>query len=128
MITAEGGQDRYSTLLSNGSALIHADTTQDKGGDGKYFRPHDLLCAGYAACLNISIRMVMDYMSVKYDNVLTQVDLDRSKDDKTIFLYQVEIVGDITPETKEAVIAKALNCPVRKTLSKALDFQPLHRK
>ena len=126
MITAESGQSNYSTLLSNGSAQIQADTTQDKGGGGESFRPHDLLCAGYAACLNISVRMVLERMNLKYDKVSTQVDLDRVKD-KTTFLYQVEIDGDVSPETKEIVIAKALNCPVRKTLSKPLEFQPLSR-
>lgn len=125
MIIAESKQKEYLTQLDNGTASICSDTTQDKGGGGDYFRPHDLLCAGYASCLNISVRMVLDKMNLKYDKVITKVDIDRDKPDSTIFLYAVEIIGNIDTATKEMVILRALNCPVRKTLVKQIDFQPL---
>jgi len=124
MIIAESGQGNYFTQVSNGTAIINADVTKEKGGGGNSFRPHDLICAGFASCLNITIRMVLDRMNLKYSNVITKVDLDR-KEDSTTFLYQAEILGDIDSETKEKVISKALNCPVRKTLSKDIDFQPV---
>ncbi|MCL2343754.1 MAG: OsmC family protein, partial [Firmicutes bacterium] len=91
MITAESGQKNYLTQLSNGNTGIYSDTTEDKGGGGGYFRPHDLLCAGYAACLNISVRMVLDSMNLKYDRVATKVDVNREQADSTAFLYQIEI-------------------------------------
>ena len=122
MIIAEGGNNKYFTQISNGSAGINADVTEDKGGSGSFFRPHDLIAAGFASCLNITIRMVLDSMNLSYENVITKVDLNR-EEDKTTFLYHTEILGDIDTATKEAVISKAINCPVRKTLSKVIDFQ-----
>ncbi|MCL1972742.1 MAG: OsmC family protein [Endomicrobia bacterium] len=125
MIIAESGQEKYLTQLSNGAVNITADTTGNNGGSGEYFRPHDLLCAGLASCLNISIRMVLEKMNLKYDKVIAKVDVNRTKEDSTIFLYHVEIIGDINAYTKEDVISKAMNCPVRKTLSKNISFQPM---
>jgi len=123
MITTESGENNYFTQISNGIASINADTAKDKNGSGDYFRPHDLIGAGFASCLNITVRMVLERMNLTYEKVITKVDLDR-EDDATTFLYQVEIVGDMDEATKARVIAKALDCPVRKTLSNKIDFQP----
>jgi len=125
VIVAESGNDKYITQLSNGTVTISADTTGDNGGSGKCFRPHDLLCAALASCLNITVRMVVDKRNLTYDRVITEVDVDRSNPDKTTFLYRVEIIGDIDEETKTQLIAEALNCPVRKTLSKDIAFQSM---
>ncbi|MCL2321773.1 MAG: OsmC family protein [Oscillospiraceae bacterium] len=123
MIIAESNQDKYSTQVSNGTSSIIIDTMSDKGGSGDYFRPHDLLCAGYASCLNITVRMILEKMNLKYDKVITKVDIDRDKEDSTTFLYHVEIIGDIDTFKKNAVIALASNCPVKKTLSKNIEFK-----
>ena len=124
MINAESGSEKYLTLLSNGAVSITSDTTQSKGGGGEYLRPHDLLCAGFASCLNISVRMVLEEMNIDYEKVVTKVDVNRDQEDNTIFLYDIDIIGDIDTATKESVLSKASNCPVRKTLSKNIDFQP----
>ena len=125
MITAKSGQEHYLTQLSKGTASICSDLPRDRGGSGEYLKPHDLLCAGFASCLNITLRMVLERMNVAYDQVVTKVDLSADKENATTFLYHIEIVGDIDAAVKEAAIAKALNCPVRKTLSKDISFQPL---
>lgn len=122
MVTAESGQKNYLTQISNGTSNLCSDTAGDSGG---LFGPYDLLCAGYAACLNITVRMVLDKMDLKYDSVVTRIDVDEAEPDSTVFLYQVEIVGDIGGAAKEAVISKALNCPVRRALSKRIAFKPM---
>ncbi len=43
MIEAASGAVRYQTQLTNGTHSVISDTTQDKGGSGSGFRPHDLL-------------------------------------------------------------------------------------
>ena len=125
MISAEGGHEEYLTQLSNELASIQADTTESNGGSGKYFRPHDLLCAGFASCLNITVRMILKKMGLQYDRIMTKVDIDRSREDQTVFLYDVKIIGDIDTAVKEMVISQALNCPVKKTLSKNIAFEPM---
>ena len=125
MISAESGHEEYLTQLSNELVSIQADTTENNGGSGDYFRPHDLLCAGFASCLNITVRMILKKMGLQYDRIMTKVDIDRSREDRTIFLYDIEIIGDIDAAVKEMVISQALNCPVKKTLSRNIAFESM---
>lgn len=125
MIIAESGGANYATYnYDESGARIVADAAEEKGGAGGAFRPHDLLCAAYASCLNITVRMVLDRMGLVYDKVTVQVDLERTEENTT-FLYHVEITGEIEETLKERAIAKAMRCPVRKTLEKPIRFQPM---
>ncbi len=128
MITAQSTETSYTTRITNNTADIMADVTPDKGGTGNYFRPHDLICSAFASCLNITLRMVLEKKRVSYNNIEVKVDLDRSDPDKTVFLYDINLDAAITPEEKEEIIATAINCPVRKTLSKTLEFSAMSDK
>lgn len=121
MIQAKSGNENYETHLTDGAHCLTADTATDKGGVSAGFRPHDLLCAGFASCMNITVRMVLDQMNLPYEDITVTVDLERS-DDTTRFIYKVSITGELDEQTKEAVIRRARNCPVRKTLSKEIQF------
>lgn len=125
MIISESKKENYSVEISNQNTVIISDVTEEKGGCGQYFRPHDLLCAGFASCLNITVRMVLDSRNIKYEKVVVQIDLDRSCEGKTKFLYDVNILGDISDDIKQQVIDTACNCPVRRTLSKEIEFEML---
>ena len=57
MIRANSTPENYLTTVSNGEFTLPADTTADKGGGGQGFRPHDLLEAALASCMNMSLRM-----------------------------------------------------------------------
>lgn len=123
MIISESKQDGYLTEISNGETFLFSDVTKEKGGSGEHFKPHDFICAGYASCLNITTRMILEKMNIQYEKVIVKVDLDKSNENKTIFVYDVDIIGDIGSETKAIVIEKLERCPVRKTLSKEIGFQ-----
>ena len=125
MIISESIAENYKTEITNGSAVLCSDVTKDKGGNGEYFRPHDLLCASLASCLNITARMVLDRMNVAYEKVVVKVDLDRSDEARTGFLYDVEIIGDVPEELKQKVINLVSKCPVHKTLAKEIYFEKL---
>lgn len=123
MIISESKQDSYLTEISNGETFLFSDVTKEKGGSGEHFKPHDFICAGYASCLNITTRMILEKMNLEYEKVIVKVDLDKSDENKTVFVYDVDIIGDIGPETKAIVMEKLERCPVRKTLSKEIGFQ-----
>lgn len=125
MVIADNELENYKTVLANGKEVVYADVTPEKGGQGVHFRPHDFLEAGYAACLNITTRMVLDQMGLSYETVTVKVELDREIPDKTIFNYRVDIIGNIDAQTKNKVLRLVENCPVRKTLSKQIEFQKL---
>ena len=123
MIISKSGDNKYITEIHNENEMIYSDVTEEKGGSGKYFRPHDFLEAAYASCLNITTRMILDSMNIRYEKVTVKVDLNREKEDKTIFEYTIDIDGDINEHIKNIVMRKVRNCPVRKTLSKQIEFQ-----
>lgn len=125
MIISESTSENYRTEISNGAAVIYSDVTEDKGGNGDCFGPHDLLCAGLASCLNITARMVLDRMNVIYEKVVVKVDLDRNDEARTGFLYDVDIIGDVPEEVKQKVIDLLRRCPVHKTLAKEIYFEKL---
>jgi Predicted redox protein, regulator of disulfide bond formation len=122
MIISESKNENYCTEISNQTTVVFSDVTEEKGGGGQYFRPHDLLCAGYASCLNITVRMVLDSKNIEYEKVIVKIDLDRSCEHKTRFLYDIDILGNIPDDIKQQIIKIASNCPVRKTLSKEIEF------
>ncbi len=105
MIVSTGNKDTYITRMSNHRNEIYSDTTESNGGSGQYFRPHDLIEAGFASCLNITARMVVNSMNLA-----------------SIFIYQIDIEGQLDEKSKRTVLKKVMNCPVRKTLSKQLEF------
>lgn len=124
MVTAKNGNRNYLVTLNNGVAEICADVLPDKGGQGNHFRPHDLLCAAYAACLNITVRMILDRLELPYSDVKVEVDLERPEG-KTVFKSKIAIEGNLSEEQKKKVLSIASNCPVRKTLSSTILFESL---
>jgi putative redox protein len=127
MIISESKNESYCTEISNQTTVIFSDVTEEKGGLGQYFRPHDLLCAGFASCLNITVRMVLDRENIKYEKVIVKIDLDRRDESKTKFLYDIDIIGNISADLKQQIIDIASNCPVRKTLSKEIEFARIEK-
>lgn len=123
MIISESKKDKYCTEISNGDKTILSDVTEEKGGRGEYFRPHDLLCAGLASCLNITTRMILERKGIEYEKVVVKVDIDKSDEKKTKFLYNVDIIGDISDEIKQSILEMLKKSPVKKTLSKEIEFE-----
>ncbi len=123
MIRATSDSARYSTRFSDGTYEGVADTTADKGGGGSGFRPHSLLEAALATCVNMTVRMYADNHNIPLAEVTTRVSLDRSVPDQTMFRYEVEFDGDLTPQQVEKLLETANACPVRRTLSKRIRFE-----
>lgn len=103
---------------------IIADTTKDKGGTGLYIRPHELLEAALATCMNISIRIEAEKNNIKLDNVETTVILNRNNPTKTIFEYSFKV--DSKQELDKTILSDfkriLQQCAVKKTLSKEIVF------
>ena len=122
MIAATGGTKKYLTALTGENLSLTADVGTQSGGSGEYPGPHALLQAAFACCMDMTVRMVMDYRNIPYDEVSVSVHLDEDTAGKAIYRYRVDITGDLDDETKISVIKKATNCPVRKTLLKEIKF------
>ncbi len=123
MVEAKSENIRYQTQISNGPHSATSDTTRDKGGSESGFRPHDLLEAALASCMNITLRMYADHNDIPLAGVTTKVRLDRSKPEETVFQYEVEFLGELASRDRERLLEVVGKCPVRQTLSKRIGFQ-----
>ena len=123
MICAKSELTRYRTRFTDGEHEGIADTTADKGGEHSGFRPHDLLEAALATCVNMTVRMYADNHGITVRGVTTNVSLDRTHPDEVVFRYEVELDGELTDEQRNKLFQAASACPVRKTLSKKIRFE-----
>jgi putative redox protein len=123
MVTTESHSDRYLTLFSNGAHDSSADTTEDKGGGGKGFRPHDLLEAALATCLSMEVRIHADRNAIPLEEVRTSVTLDRGTPGTSLFRYSIDLGGPISDEQRETLLGVADKCSVHRTLSANIRFQ-----
>ncbi len=123
MIHTTSDSPRYCTRFSNGTHEALADTTADKGGSCGGFRPHDLLEAALATCVNMTMRMFADHHGIPLRGVETKVELDRAQPDEVVFRYAVTLDGELTAEQRDKLLYAAAACPVRRTLSKKIRFE-----
>ena len=122
MILTKNEKVNYKTKFSNGEHLAFSDTTIDKGGSNSGFRPHELLEAAVASCMNMHIRMYAENHKMDVSDVKTEVSLNRNDPEFCIFEYKVEIDGKLTGLEKEKLLQVVQSCPVKKTLSKRIEF------
>jgi putative redox protein len=113
----------YQTRFSDGEHHGISDTTVDKGGRHAGFRPHDLLEAALATCVNMAVRMRADSDGIPLREVVTTVNLDRTRSDEVVFHYEVVVEGKLTPEQERDLLRAAQACPVRRTLAKRISFE-----
>ncbi|WP_029913345.1 OsmC family protein [Pelobacter seleniigenes] len=125
MIQAESQNQDFLTFFTNGEQEGIADTTSDKGGSNQGFRPHDLLEAALASCMNITLRMTAQQMGIALSQVRVSVSLDRSSPDRSTFGYSVVFPDSLSEPEQQTLLAAIENCPVRNTLSKGLWFTPI---
>jgi putative redox protein len=125
MIVSSSDESRYKTLFTNGCHKSFSDTTSDKGGANSGFRPHDLLEAALACCMNITLRWHADKQGIPLAGVTTEVNLNRGAPDETIFEYKVNLDGPLTDEQRQILLNVAESSHVRRTLSKKISFHQL---
>lgn len=121
MVRCSSLEDRWRCVFSNGELEAYADTTGDKGGGGNGFRPHELLEAALASCINISVRMKADEKNIELDGVTTRVEVNREPG-RTTYCYDIEFEG-IPEREADALQETARNCPVHRTFAKSTAFQ-----
>ena len=123
MIEAESESTPFAVRFSNGTESGRADATLDKGGAGEGFRPHELLEAALASCMNMNLRMYARRHSLPLVRVVTQVSLDRSGENEAVFRYRLKLEGALSDEQRRQLQQVAEACPVRATLSRGVSFQ-----
>ncbi len=121
MVTANSEKTKYLTTISDGVHTMHSDVGVEFGG-GRGFQPFDLLCAAYAACLNITARMVFERAELPYRDIHAAVTYEQSASGAITFRSRVEIDSDVDEATRERMLALIAKCPIHKALSQASSF------
>ena len=116
MVTTASTAARYGTTVTNGRVETRADTMKGSAGGSDGFRPHELLEAAVAACMNISARLKADEMGLGPVEVATEVSLDRSQAARAVFRCQVRVGGALTDDQRAALNDAAFHCAVSQTL------------
>jgi putative redox protein len=111
----------FHCLLTNGAISTDCDAPVSKGGLGNGFRPHELLEAALATCINISIRMIAKQKNIRLDKVETQVEIEKTVD-STIFKYKINLDENLNDQQKNILLNVIDSCAVKQTLSKQLLF------
>jgi len=123
VIKTSSEKEPYKIKFTNSTVISYSDNAPDKGGNGDGFRPHELLEAALACCVNMSVRMYADNNSMKLDSVSTTVTIDRSQPQEACFEYNVQFNGKLSASEKDDILEMIKNCPVRKTLSSKISFK-----
>ena len=123
MVTTSNEPKAYKTKFTNNIVSSYSDNSPDKGGNGDGFRPHELLEAALACCINMTVRMFADKNSISLNTVSTTVSIDRSIPGEASFEYNVTLTGNLSDNEKDKIFEMIKNCPVRKTLSSKISFK-----
>ena len=99
-----------------------ADTAKRGVGGSAGLRPHELLEASLATCMNITARMALADLGVTDADVEVRVEL-RREESTTRFRYELVLPPEL--QKHRSALLERLTCsPVRSTLSKAVVFEP----
>ncbi len=88
MIHAHSQPAKYLVHFTDGDQVATADTTLEKGGASRGFRPHALLEAALASCMNMTLRMAADQHAIPLSNVSVTVSLKRTNPSAPLFEYR----------------------------------------
>ena len=121
MIETKSTNQDYHCLVTNGKIKVDSDAPPSKGGLSNGLRPHELLEAALATCINITIRMTAKEKNINLNYVYTQVDLDRT-DSRTTFKYKIILDDKLSDPDREFLMNIIDFCAVKQTLTKQLEF------
>ncbi len=120
MIVARSLEAPFRTLVTNGRLRIDSDAARGGRGGGGGLRPHELLEAALAACMNISVRHEAEALGIGPVEVCTAVQLDRSRPGEAAYHFRARIDGPLDGEQRRRLEAAARSCLLGQTLRRAV--------
>lgn len=121
-VTGYIGTQHYETVLSNNRTDLIADEPLDSGGTDLGFSPSELLCSALATCTCVTLRMYADRKKWPLEGIRTTVNFERdAAKNQSQIRREVELMGPLTEEQRQRLLAIAEQCFIHKTLS-----NPIH--
>lgn len=125
MIKTKNKKFNYGCTLTNNVFHTDSDAPVEKGGKGLGFRPHELLEAALASCLNISVQMKANELGIQLKNIQSTVSINRDNPSETVFQYSIDFDNNISEHHKSSLLESINNCAIRNTLSKKILFNKI---
>jgi putative redox protein len=128
MVKTTSNTARYQTAVTNGRTETSADTVKEGVGGTAGFRPHEILEAALASCMNITVRLKADELGLAIAAVRTEVSLDRTVPGKAVYKYSLQIEGQLTADERATLEEAASRCAVSQTLRREPSLVRVHEK
>ncbi|WP_184716766.1 OsmC family protein [Caulobacter sp.] len=115
----DSGHGGLQTFVTAGPATIVADIAAAKGGLDLGPDPHELVCAGLAACTSMTLRLYANQknwdISAMHVEVFHHFDADQTPHDR--FERTITLEGNLNDEQRERLFQIADKCPIHKLLT-----------
>lgn len=115
----DSGHGGTQTFVTAGPSTIVADVSLAAGGLDLGPDPHELVCAGLAACTSMTLRLYANQkrwdISAMHVEVFHHFDAEQSPHDR--FERIITLEGDLTDEQRERLFQIAEKCPIHKLLT-----------
>lgn len=115
-VVSQFGEGPLQQKLTVGDIHFLSDAEVSKGGSGTGPSPHEFLGAALAACTSMTLKMYAGRKSMKLDNAIVTVDIERA-DDIEKFSREIQLIGDLSDEEKRRLLEIADKCPIHKALA-----------
>lgn len=122
MVTTEMDPEPYRTKISNGTVTLYADTKKGLRGGATGLRPHELLEAALASCINMTLRISAEQHNIPLEQLKVSVRVIRDQPEHSRFDCTIEMGGTMTEEQRQHLLRSASHCPVSQTLSKPMQI------
>lgn len=133
-VTVSGGSSGLCQTISVGPHQMLSDEPKGAGGNDQGPDPYELLLAALGSCTNMTLCMYAGRKGwpLKEARVLLTYSKNYAKDcidceQPTAMLDRIErritLIGELTEEQRQRLLAIASLCPVHRTLTSKIDIQ-----
>lgn len=121
-VESQFGDGPLQQKLTTGDLHFLSDAYASNGGNGTGPTPHEYLGAALAACTSMTLKMYAGRKSMKLDNAIVTVDIERA-DDVEKFSRDIQLVGNLSEEEKQRLLEIASKCPIHKALAGTIQIK-----
>lgn len=115
-VISQFGEGQLQQKLTVGDLNFFSDQEVSKGGADTGPSPHEYLGAALAACTSMTLKMYAGRKSMKLENAIVTVDIERVNDVET-YSREIQLYGNLSGEEKERLIEISNKCPIYKALA-----------
>ena len=103
---------------------VRTDIEENIGGANQAPDPHDYLQVALASCTAITLQLYAKRKGFPLDSVDVKIRITE-EGARNVIQREVRLLGDLTPEQKQNLMAIAEKCPIHKFLEKGAQINTL---